>query len=131
MGDALQKARLPGASLKQVCGVGVDFSGASLVAADFSGADLRFAKFIGADLRGCNFKDCKLSQASFAGANLLPLEGAAGRSYQPHFTGARLCNLDLEGTRMDTALLDALETMACPLAPAAGQSGVAPLRAAS
>ena len=115
MGDALKKARLPGASLKNVCAVGVDFSGASLVAADFSGADLRFAKFIGADLRGCNFSDSQLTQASFAGANLLPLQGVGDRNYQPRFTGSRIDNLDLENARLDSGLLDALETLACPL----------------
>lgn len=104
LSGVFQKARLAAASMRNVCAVGVDFSGASLVGANFSGADLRYAKFAGADLRGCSFKDCNLTQVSFAGANLRPLAGSENRQYQPRFEGARLAGIDLTGSQLDPAL---------------------------
>ena len=101
LGEALKAKGLVGASLREVCGVGVNFSGSVLVGAVFDGSDLRSARFDGADLRGCSFKNCNLNHAVFDKANLKSFSGGTGRSFPPNFDGA-----SLHSTRFVDAVFD-------------------------
>ena len=101
LGRAFAKAGLAGASIKGVCGIGVDFSNAVLVGAIFDGSDLRGARFDGADLRGCSFRDCNLGQTVFNTANLTSFLGRDGRSFPPRFDGAALGAMRIKGAMTD------------------------------
>jgi uncharacterized protein YjbI with pentapeptide repeats len=98
---SLANQSLAGASLRGVCGIGVDFSNSILVGAVFDGSDLRDANFSGADLRGCSFRNCRLSHASFVNTDLSSIDGKDGRKHRPQFGGAVLLQADFTNVRCD------------------------------
>lgn len=115
LGEALKAKGLVGASLRDACGVSVDFSRSVLVGAVFDGADLRGARFDGADLRGCSFRNCNLNHAVFDKANLKSFAGGTGRSFPPNFESA-----SLHSTRFVETVFDQESTLAEALSAAQG-----------
>lgn len=95
LGKAFVGARLTASSLRNVCGVSVDFSKAQLQGARFDGADLRDANFREADLRGASFAGANLCHARFDGACIAPLELPNHSERPVDFTGAKLVGVRL------------------------------------
>lgn len=94
LGKAFVRARLTATSARNVCAVGVDFTGAHLQGARFDGADLRDACFRDADLRGASFAGANLGHARFGGAALGPLSLPNGKVRPVDFTGARMIGVE-------------------------------------
>ena len=87
---------LTGISMRNVTGIGIDFSASQLQAAKFDGADLRGANFSKVDLRGVSFKGANLLHANFEGADLRALQLGNGAALAPEFSGAQVTDEQLQ-----------------------------------
>ena len=89
--SGLKHRILPGASLRDCIGVGVDLSGAVLIGASFENTDLR----------GVRFRNCRLSQANFLQADLRPMIRANGDRRPVSFSGSQASGIGAMGAKLE------------------------------